>query len=448
MKHLLAGLLALPALAVAGASADYAMQWPLQLERDDAGAYRVQLDASVYQHVQSADLGDLAVLNADGEVLPVTLLDAPARQAERAPVPVPVFALPVSADGTSSWHLVARADADGHLREVEVQGEGGSPAPEVGGAWLLDLSDIDLPVVALQLDWAATTALDLGYTVEASADLEHWRTLSTRGRLIDLQRDGQRLLHNRIVLPGGTDARYLRLTPEQRDPPIALTGVVAMLEAGTATAPQWRVLQPLDSRPGQRSYAYQLDGRFPVTQVDVALPGNHVVQWRLMSRDSAEATWRPRAGPWMDYRIERDGEVTRSAARVLDHAVRDRHWRLRAESGRSSATPPTLRLGYRPETVVFLAQGPAPYRLVAGSARASHDDSALAKLLDALRDQRGPGWQPARAELGGPQPLAGAAALTPPRDWKTWLLWGVLGLGALLVAWLALAALRKPHKPG
>ena len=108
---------------------------------------------------------------------------------------------------------------------------------------------------------------------------------------------------------------------------------------------------------------------------------------------------------------------------------------------------PTLRLGYRPETVVFLAQGPAPYRLVAGSARVQHQASSLPQLLAVLRDRHGPEWEPARAKLGEAKPLAGAAALTPTRDWKTWMLWGVLGLGVLLVASLALAVLRNPRNP-
>jgi hypothetical protein len=52
--------------------------------------------------------------------------------------------------------------------------------------------------------------------------------------------------------------------------------------------------------------------------------------------------------------------------------------------------------------------------------------------------------------LGTRQTLAGDAALqpvVPPTDWKRWLLWGLLIVGALLVAGFALSLLRQPRAP-
>jgi len=60
-----------------------------------------------------------------------------------------------------------------------------------------------------------------------------------------------------------------------------------------------------------------------------------------------------------------------------------------------------------------------------------------------MRRQRGEEWQPAPAYLGTAQVLAGDAAVSAVRDWKSWLLWGVLGLGALVVAGFAITLLRK-----
>ena len=108
---------------------------------------------------------------------------------------------------------------------------------------------------------------------------------------------------------------------------------------------------------------------------------------------------------------------------------------------------PTLTLGYRPEVVVFLAQGSAPYALVAGSARAQRADAPLPQLVEALRAQRGASWQPATATLGEGVALAGEQALVPApveRDWKAWLLWALLIGGALIVAGFAFSLLKKP----
>ncbi|MGO4779458.1 DUF3999 family protein, partial [Lysobacter sp. 2RAB21] len=111
-----------------------------------------------------------------------------------------------------------------------------------------------------------------------------------------------------------------------------------------------------------------------------------------------------------------------------------------------------LRLGYRPEVVVFLAQGEPPYALVAGSARAARGDSPLAHLIEALRTSRGRDWQPADATLGSAVALAGASALVPAepeRDWHSYMLWAVLVAGALIVAGFAFSLLKsnKPAAP-
>ncbi|CEE35648.1 conserved hypothetical protein [Xanthomonas citri pv. citri] len=117
-----------------------------------------------------------------------------------------------------------------------------------------------------------------------------------------------------------------------------------------------------------------------------------------------------------------------------------------AAQGRSTAVP-MLRVGYQPERLMFLAQGQPPYALVAGSARAQRTDAPLGAMLQALRRERGAQWQPAQARLAAQaQPLAGEAALQPaatPRDWKRWLLWGLLVGGALLVGGFAVSLLRS-----
>ena len=447
-------LFAAATLATAAKTADYATQWPLTLGRDGDGAYRVVLDESVYRQLQDPQLRDLVVLNRDGAAVPAGLFapeDAVAKPAQR--IPVPWFALPATpADGSAQgWELVSQADADGRLRRVEARITQPSVVALPRNALLVDVSRVREAIVALELQWQPIEALDLGYRVDASDDLEHWQTLATRGRMIDLQRDGRRLLHRRIelygLLPQYQKARYLRLTPDRDDQPIAISGVSVELAAARALPePAWIELSGRRVGNGNGNevvFEFDLDGRFPVQQADVALAGNHAVEWRLESRDDADAPWRQRTGPWMAYRVDAAGSGSSSPARVLDASVRDRHWRLRA----NAAVPdlPKLRLGYRPEAVVFLAQGPAPYALAAGSARAQRADAPIPQLVAELRRQRGADWQPSPAYLGAAKPLAGEAALRPAYDWKSWLLWAVLALGALVVAGFAFSLLRgKP----
>ena len=457
MKRIGKGLVFLAAMtatlaASAGTATDYATQWPLTLGRDGDGAYRVVLDEAVYRQLQDPQLRDLVVLNREGAEVPAGLFaqqDAVAKPAQR--IAVPWFALPAApADGgAQGWELVSQADADGRLRRVEARITDQAAAALPRNALLVDVSRVREAIVALELQWQPVEALDLGYRVEASDDLEHWQALATRGRMIDLQRDGRRLLHRRIelygLLPQYQKARYLRLTPDRSDQPIAISGVSVELAAARALPqPAWVELAGKRMNRGNEvAFEFDLDGRFPVQLADVALAGNHAVEWRLESRDDGDAPWRLRAGPWMAYRVDAVGGGSASPARELDAIVRDRHWRLRANA--EVADVPTLRLGYRPEAVVFLAQGPAPYALAAGSARALRAAAPIPQLVAELRRQRGADWQPAPAYLGAAKPLAGNAALKPAYDWKSWLLWAVLALGALVVAGFAFSLLRgKP----
>lgn len=444
-------LAVVPLLAWAGPREDYARQWPLNLSRDDGGAYRVVLDENVYRQAQSPQLRDLDVLDGSGTPVPASVF-APEQPLARAPqrVALPWFALPASPSNsaTQGWELISEVETDGRLRRVEARSIAGDAARLPQTALLIDASRLRRPILALDLEWAPGAALDAAYNVEASDDLDQWRSLSSSGRLVDLQRGGQRLLQRRIVFDSvGEQARYLRLTPQDPKAAAQISAVSAELAGNAASAPlQWRELKGrrVEQKDGSVAFEYELDGRFPIQQIDVALPGNHALEWRLDSRDDTEQGWHPQAGPWMAFRVAGQGEGDRSAARQLAATVRDRHWRLRA----NAAVPgePVLRLGYRPEVAVFLAQGAPPYALVAGSARTARADSPLAHLIEALRQARGKDWQPAEASLGEPAPLAGAAALVPlepQRDWRSWLLWAVLIAGALIVAGFAFSLLRS-----
>ena len=436
----------LPCIALAAATDDYATQWSLAAD-DGAGAYRVILDAGVYQAAHLPSLGDVDILDAAGNPVPATLLDAPApRMADSTRHALPLFPLPVDeARVGGGVSLDIERNPDGSLRRVGTSIS--EPATQAGPvAWLLDASVVKGPIAALELSWApVASGFDVRYRIEGSDDLRDWRTLQSGVPLVDLARDGQRLQQR--TLPVGAHAKYLRLVPAGGSGHPVLTEVRADV-AGVATAPawQWQSLSGTATDAGNLEFEFVLDGRFPVEVAEVSLPGNSAAQWTLYSRDDEASPWRQRAGPWVSYRIG-DAGAERSAPQSLSSRVRDRHWRL-VGTVRAPETP-VLRLGWAPESIVFVAQGSPPYRLVAGSARASRASAPVSQLLDAIRGQRGPDWQPTQATLGTSSVLAGDAALQPlekPRDWRTWLLWGVLVLGALLVAGFAVSLLRQPAR--
>ncbi|HSD17708.1 MAG TPA: DUF3999 domain-containing protein [Thermomonas sp.] len=445
-------LLTLPLVAFAATRDDYASQWPLALQDADGGAYRVVLDRGVYRQLQSPRLQDLVVVNAQGAPVATAVFpaDAPLAQAG-ARVAVPWFPLPIETDGRArDIAAISEIATDGSLRRVELRGPANATATGDGG-FVIDASQLHGAVAALHVRWSDAAAFDRGYRVSASDDLRQWRDVDADARLVQLLNNGQRIVEDRIALPA-VQARYLRLLPQSPQAvALQLTGVTAAL-VGQVDVPalQWEALhgRRVDTPTGP-AFDYVLDGRFPVEAADVVSPGNSTRGWTLESRDDDASAWRAAASPWVAYRIDSRGSSSQSAPQRLHDGSRHRHWRLRAREPFEGPVP-VLRLGYRPEVVVFLAEGSAPFSLLAGSARTSRRDAPLPQLVEALRAERGRDWQPATATLGARQTLAGEAALepvVPPTDWKRWLLWGVLVAGALLVAAFAFSLLRQPRTP-
>lgn len=421
--------------------ADYGWQWPLTLSRADAGAYRVELTPDIYAAAWSPVLADVVVANGDGHAVPSALLEA---DVDARPLlrDVPWFPLPADR-AQRDIAAISEIDSDGRLRRVELRG-----APDAATAWLLDASRFDDPIQALRLSWPDThAAFEQVFRVDASDDLRAWTPVQPEGQVFDLRRDDARLVQGRIAFAAPTRARYLRLIPLRTGmPALQLTGMQAeMRPPPAAGAWQWRRLEPVAvRRDGRDGYEYRLDGRYPVTRVDLATAGYASSRWTVSVRDHDEAPWRVVAADWVAFRLGEDAG-TRSPPRELPTVVRDRIWRLQPQS--PVVAPPALLLGYRPESLVFVAEGPAPFAVVAGSARAVRAAAPVAQTLQALRTRHGAGWQPAGAVPGSRVELAGEAAVRPARDWGTWVLWAVLLAGVALVAGFAASLLRRQPPP-
>jgi hypothetical protein len=118
---------------------------------------------------------------------------------------------------------------------------------------------------------------------------------------------------------------------------------------------------------------------------------------------------------------------------------------FRIDSGVRLSAPPRLAIGYRPDAIVFLAEGSGPFTLAVGSVRARHAQYPVDAALVSLRSRLGKDWQPPLAHLGTGKESGGPAALVPkpePTPWRQWLLWAVLVGAAGLVGGIAMKLLR------
>jgi hypothetical protein len=174
-----------------------------------------------------------------------------------------------------------------------------------------------------------------------------------------------------------------------------------------------------------------------------------VVRTSVYYRQHEENPWRL-AVNGLFYNISRQGSALQSPAVAIGQGraglVRAGQWKVRIESG-VAAGPVRLQLGWRPDRLVFLAQGAPPFELVTGRAQDELQrfpqetvlgDSTIFKMLR----QSGKAGD---ASLGERMIIAGPAGLhtTETISLKVMLVWAGLIAAIAVVGWLVFSLLRE-----
>ena len=441
--------------AIAPTPNDFARAWSIDGDARD-GLLRFTLTPEVYAQLARDDLADIAAFNAADQAVPLGPVALVVERAQQMPAPaptlVPMFSVPRTERGSDAGRvaLAVTQNTDGTLRrlDAELAPADAASAQDV----LLDLSAVAGEVVGLQFAVTSDAArLNARVDVEGSSDLSSWRGLVRDQAVVSLNENGVRLERLRIEF-AATDLPYLRVRRVDGKAALPLASVHALRARRT------RVPEPAladvnlagagDANP-PGAFVYRSAGPFPVERVAIELAErNAVARVVIESRDDPGLPWRERARG-AAFLLGGDDGIGAPAFDVP--VVRDRHWRVRTEPAQAGA--PRLTLSYRPDQFVLLAQGDAPYRLAAGSRRATRPDYPLRVVLAEVQSRRGDDWLPPEAALGTSLELAGEAAMQPapkqatPATFRHWLLWGVLLAGAALVVGMVLHLLRNAE-PG
>ncbi len=445
---LAAVLLALPAGA-AHANDDATLlryRAPIAIEQP-AALVRLPLAVDTYARSRRGPLDDLRVVDARGRRVPFALLaprpDEPHtrdtwRDARLYPLP------PRPARG--EWAAPVDLTVDGGRIELRMRGQPIDAAHPPG--WLVDLGERakdDKPPARLQLAWSGPAEFGAPYTLEHSADLRIWRGGGS-GQLMALAASGGALTQPDVPLPADV-SRFVRIVWSAPAPHPQLTGA----RAATPATHSRRVDPPSEITLGaspeppsahagkevERALHFDLGAVVPVVQLAAEWTGGtRVLPVRLQARERADAPWQPLAAT-VFYRLEQGGVVQQPPPLALQ--AQTRYLRLVPDERAGAVARDGLRLVVQAElaSLVFAAQGEAPYALLAGSAAAAPGALPLATLVPELERER---ERFGRATLGPWTELGAAAARVRSEERRAalrpWLLWGVLLLGVAALAWM------------
>lgn len=441
---LIAGLL-LGGSVAAATPGDYASRWTLSTDKQDA--YAVVLDEGIYKQATRADLLDLAAFNADGQELAFGPLPAAWSAPVRKWHDATWFALPAQPanPGNGDLQLHVMRGADGSLALDSTLTATSGSAPKAGTQDLLiDVRAKDQLLESLSFDFGDNVPdFSTDVEVEASDNLKDWHSVATNAPLASFRQHGAYLLRRTVEFPAQS-MTYLRVHAAAPLP----VSAVHQLQREPGIEPARASMEAQFLRRDGNAFVYRLPARVDVERLSIALADdNAVTTFAVRARDEGETDWRG-MGDYTAFRLRGAGILLDAEPMAVDEG-RWQEWRIEAESGATIAKTPRLRFDYRPETWVVLTSGRAPYEIVAGSKRAHRGEFPLDALVGQLRTHYGQQWQPPTIGHGPMQASAGEAALHgwDAQEGRTWLLWGVLGLGAVAVGAMVIGALRSPAKP-
>ena len=470
----LAGLTMLAlACSQAGGAVPAVAAAPLPLTLAGTGPYyTVSVNVTARQASGRLDLSDLRVRNAAGDAMAFAWAEMPTPAPDPQRVPARLYKVPLpAADAASS--------IEGRPRQ----------------AWIVDTRDARLDLMQLELGLEHGTQGAYTLHIEASDDLQSWRTVAEEAQVVQLQalpqvgaaaalatQVGRAQLKSDPIDLDAVPARYLRLTtaPRSAIPPL----VTAMI----TRAPHRPAPPPLEWTPAiapthcdATSCEYALPHNVPANAVQIAPAevdtiGQVMVSGRV---DAARAQPSHRSllrGSLHALRLKADRSAERTGPAWEDVAEGNVYWltqssdapelhspplllgggswsALRLETlgpiGQLGRTAPTIRIGVRPRQLVFVARGAGPFAL----ARATATEQTAPMSLAALMPARAPDapLPEATATVAAPvaepapsSPVADAVKAGAPTSSNSAWLWAALLAGLALMGAMAWSLLRKP----
>jgi hypothetical protein len=390
--------------------------------KDTAAFYRLDLPISVYQFSQRADLGDLRVFNAAGEVVPYAFIN-----------PQPSI---LSTQTALRFFPYANTQ---HAQQISVQihsnGQLSAQSSSTNASqssYIVDASQIQGRFENLTLSWQESNYQNQ-IKLAASDDLTSWQELGSTA-LVQLDYQGQTLRQAKIDL-ARIKAKYLRLSPET---PLTLTQ--ARLQSSTQDAPIasriW--LTPIvATNPQQGEYLFDLGLHAPIDRVQLALPQlNTVAEVSLASRDSPQAAWQT-VQNMIVYRLA-NSESPSIEISPNNH----RYWQLQVKQngGGLGQGMPKLKVGWLTQQIAFAARGDAPFTLAFGNIQIQNAAMQAQDLII--------GKQIASATAGVLLNKVAATAIiaNAPSPARTYGLWAALVLAVTVLGTMAWQLLRQTKK--
>jgi hypothetical protein len=429
----------------------------VQPQANGGSLQRIPLSADLIMHSQSADLNDLRLFKSSGEPVPFALRSSETEATTTTATKVALKAFQIRESGKSvgTGNAAIRIETRGNDMNVLIDRTAGGASINEGGV-LLDTRAVEGVMIHLEFDMDLPPNQVVPLTVEASANLSNWETITAARSMYRFSDAGAPQMTT-IDLPGGAEikGRYLRVTwlQQKTTGAIVIRGATLVMESSrrvpiaqprrnlgaptTATThtQEWQLASPLRLRALALT-TEQTGTLLPIT---------------VLGRDNDKQPWR-RLADTVLFRLEladpgsNKNIVSTNAPLSLGNiSVRQLKIEAPANSAGIAANLVSAAIEYDAQEMIAAINPSEELTVAVGAANAARVALPLPTIVPNLTAQRITTFalmtvrEPAKFY---PERLVVSSA-TSPGERKDFILWGALLLGVGVLAAMAWGVVKQ-----
>lgn len=396
---------------------------------DGNSIQRIQLPLAVYEGLTHNDLGDMRIFNSSGEIINYQLKPTSMEQEERqySLVYFPIYS--DKPDGQSINLKFARAD-DGSILVKKSQ----MPAQNKQlTAFLIDTRFIkDKQLGGLTFLWVNDNKTWIySLKVSASNDLQNWTTLPVSASVAQLNYEHNRIIQNTLTI-NRIPYNYLLVSADK-----PLDFQLQQLYATTVNRSkphEWYQVKKIVNNPKTSDYELQSPNGLPISALEISFGKQaYAAQVAIYSRAQSSEPWQYRTKANIYSLVMDKHPLINQQIHLLP--TRDHYWLIKILNASSTDNRvPSVKLGWQPDELYFVADGNSPYTLAYGSRNPAVNNSyQQADILSEINSLQ----NLSIAKLSKPFILGGDAALKKSGieiNYQVVILWTLLLLGVGIIA--------------
>jgi hypothetical protein len=418
--------------------------------------YQTVASAALYQYSLSGSLRDIRITNGNGEQVPYAVMPYRSLHPEKIQTESSQLLkfIEIGENKLNESDLIT-IQLDRQANQTTLNLKSNAQKTLARPVYLIDLGQKPQPLQNLTLDWLGNENVLIPLELLASDNLKDWAFIE-QIVLLKSRQNGQSVVNNRINLVPAITSRYLQLRPDAK-----FAGEFKLTKAATTYRQdavqvlpyQWttlRLMERQEKETGMTALVYEIDGRYPVSQLRISLPEeNTITSVSISMKNTEKDNWRPLIST-MIFRINQNGYPAASPDIFIPETVA-RYWRLQFDQNKGGIGKenPILAAAWLPHTLVWNARGKGPFQLTTGNSAERTNSVAITDLISVNETVKVLDLPSAALNLQAKDIQVSkkiAQSWFAELDYKPWLLWAGLVMGVMFLAWMAYSLLNPNHR--